>query len=75
VGDVWWMTQTSSLTKWGVTAIYGPIAALQVVRISFNGHYAHFFMDPGEPIPGPHNTVRNRYNIGLKLTPEPSPAE
>ena len=71
VGDVWWMTQTSSLSKWGVTAIYGSIAALQVVRIGFNGHYAHFFMDPGQPIVAPNKKTMNQYHIGVKITPSP----
>jgi hypothetical protein len=68
VSDVWWMTQTSSLSKWGVTAIYGSIAALQVVRISFNGHYAHFFADPTPPTGGPHGSKYGGLNIGVKFT-------
>jgi hypothetical protein len=70
VSDVYWMTRTSSLSKWGVTAIYGPIAALQVIRIHFNGAYAHFFTSPGPPMPGPRGTTRmGSLNIGVKLTP------
>jgi hypothetical protein len=67
VGDVWWMARTSSLSKWGVTAIYGSIAALQVVRISFNGHYAHFFTSPTPPTSGPHGNAYGGLNIGVKF--------
>jgi hypothetical protein len=67
VGDVWWMARTSSLSKWGVTAIYGGIAALQVVRISFNGHYAHFFTSPTPPTSGPHANTYGGLNIGVKF--------
>jgi hypothetical protein len=67
VSDVWWMARTSSLSKWGVTAIYGSIAAFQVVRISFNGHYAHFFADPTPPIRGSHGAKYGGLNIGVKF--------
>jgi hypothetical protein len=67
VGDVYWMARTSSLSKWGVTAIYGSVAAVQVVRIGFNGHYAHFFCDPGEPIPGPNKKTYAFMRYGVRL--------
>ncbi|HWZ59378.1 MAG TPA: hypothetical protein VNW46_10425 [Gemmatimonadaceae bacterium] len=67
VGDVYWMARTSSLSKWGITAIYGGIAALQVVRIGFNGHYAHFFMSPSEPAAGPHGTFHSGLDFGVSI--------
>ncbi len=69
VSDVYYMARCSSLSKWGVTAIYGSIAALQVVRISFNGAYAHFFAQPGVPVAGPHGATRVGTRIGIKLVP------
>jgi len=69
VSDVYYMARCSSLSKWGVTAIYGPIAALQVVRISFNGSYAHFFAQPGVPVAGAHGATRVGTRIGIKVGP------
>lgn len=69
VSDVYWMARTSSLSKWGVTAIYGPIAALQVIRIHFDGAYAHFFASPGPPMPGPKGSSLAVVNFGVRLTP------
>jgi hypothetical protein len=66
VSDVEYMARTSSLSKWGVSAIYGGIAASQVIRMSFMGAYAHFFADPQPP------NGRGKYgafNIGMRLTP------
>ena len=49
VSDVAFMARTSSLTKTDIALIYGGVAALHVVRISRNGHYANFFVRPGAP--------------------------
>jgi hypothetical protein len=67
VSDVAYMARTSSMNKWGVSLLYGGIAATQVVRMSFMGSYAHFFAEPRPP------TARAKYgafNIGVRLTPE-----
>ncbi len=67
VSDVAYMAQTSNLSKWDVTFIYGGIAALQVLRMSFMGSYAHFFAEPTPPTP------HNRYgvmNIGVRFSPD-----
>jgi len=69
VGDVYYMARCSSLSTWGVTAIYGPIAALQVVRIGFNGAYAHFFAQPGVPVAVAHGQQRVGTRIGVKIAP------
>ena len=46
VSDVDFMARTSSLTKTDITIIYGGIAALHMLRISRDGHYANFFLRP-----------------------------
>ena len=46
VSDVDYMARTSSLTKTDIALIYGGIAALHVVRIRHDGHYANFFVRP-----------------------------
>ncbi|MDQ2666929.1 MAG: hypothetical protein M3Z05_13065 [Gemmatimonadota bacterium] len=46
VSDVDFMARTSSLNKTDITIIYGGIAALQMFRISRDGHYANFFLRP-----------------------------
>ncbi len=46
VSDVDFMARTSSLNKTDITLIYGGIAALQMFRISRDGHYANFFLRP-----------------------------
>ena len=46
VSDVDYMARTSSLDKTDITVIYGGIAALQMFRISRDGHYANFFLRP-----------------------------
>jgi hypothetical protein len=47
VGDVYWMDQTSSLSKWGLTAIFGGVAATEVLRIVLRKRYMPFFWFPG----------------------------
>jgi hypothetical protein len=66
VSDVEYMARTSSLSKWGVSAIYGGIAASQVIRMSFMGAYAHFFADPQPPN---GRAKYGAFNIGMRLTP------
>jgi hypothetical protein len=66
VSDVEYMARTSSLSKWGVSAIYGGIAASQVIRMSFMGAYAHFFADPQPPL---GRAKYGAFNIGMRLTP------
>jgi hypothetical protein len=66
VSDVEYMARTSSLSKWGVSAIYGGIAATQVLRMSFMGAYAHFF---AEPLPPEGRAKYGAFNIGVRLTP------
>lgn len=68
VSDVAYMAQTSSMNKWGVSAIYGGIAATQVLRMSFMGSYAHFF---AEPLPPQGRAKYGAFNIGVRLTPTP----
>jgi hypothetical protein len=46
VSDVDFMARTSTLNKTDITLIYGGIAAMHMVRISRNGHYANFFLRP-----------------------------
>jgi hypothetical protein len=66
VSDVAYMARTSSMNKWGVSAIYGGIAATQVLRMSFMGSYAHFF---AEPLPPQGRAKYGAFNIGVRLTP------
>lgn len=47
VSDVQWMADTSGLSKWTLTAIFGGVAALDVARIALKERYAHFFAFPG----------------------------
>lgn len=67
VSDVEYMARTSSLSKWGVSAIYGGIAATQVIRMSFMGRYVNFFAAPEGPNPRAKYGV---FDIGLRLTPK-----
>ena len=46
VSDVDLMSRTSSLSKTDLTAIYGGVALMHMLRISHDGHYAHFFVRP-----------------------------
>jgi hypothetical protein len=48
VSDVTFMARTSSLSKTQVSLIYGAVAALHVIRIHRDQHYAHFFAAPSE---------------------------
>jgi hypothetical protein len=66
VSDVAYMARTSSMNVWGVSAIYGGIAASQVLRMSFMGSYAHFF---AEPLPPQGRAKYGAFNIGIRLTP------
>jgi hypothetical protein len=47
IGDVWHMAQTSGLSTWTLTAIFGGVAATQVVRIVLRDRYTPFFAFPG----------------------------
>jgi len=46
VSDVQQMSVNSSLSKWDLTAIFGGIAATDVVRMLLKPRYAHFFAYP-----------------------------
>ena len=46
VSDIDFMARTSTLNKTDLTLIYGGIAAMHMVRISRDGHYANFFLRP-----------------------------
>ena len=46
IGDVWHMAQTSGLSTWTLTAIFGGVAATQVVRIVLRDRYMPFFAFP-----------------------------
>lgn len=46
VSDVDLMSRTSSLSKTDLTAIYGGVALMHVLRIRHDGRYAHFFVRP-----------------------------
>ncbi len=67
VSDVAYMARTSSMNKWGMSAIYGGIAASQVLRMTFMGSYAQFFT---EPLPPQGKAKYGAFNIGLRLTPK-----
>jgi hypothetical protein len=68
VSDVAYMARTSSMNKWGVSAIYGGIAASQVLRMTFMGSYAQFFT---QPLPPQGRAKYGAFNIGVRLTPKP----
>ena len=46
VSDIDFMARMSTLSKTDLTVIYGGIAAMHMLRISRDGHYAHFFLRP-----------------------------
>lgn len=46
VSDVQWMDDTSGLSKWSLTAIFGGVAALDVARVLLDRRYARFFAFP-----------------------------
>ena len=46
VSDIDLMSRTSSLTKTDLTAIYGGVALMHVLRVRHDGRYAHFFVRP-----------------------------
>jgi hypothetical protein len=46
VSDIDLMSRTSSLTKTDLTAIYGGVALMHMLRIRHDGRYAHFFVRP-----------------------------
>lgn len=46
VSDIDLMSRTSSLSKTDLTAIYGGVALLHLLRIRHDGRYAHFFVRP-----------------------------
>ncbi|MEP7000078.1 MAG: hypothetical protein ABI969_06350 [bacterium] len=63
VSDVDYMARTSSLTKTDIALIYGGVAALHIVRISHDGHYANFFVHP--------NAVgQGGMRVGVRLSSE-----
>ena len=63
VSDVDYMARTSSLTKTDIGLIYGGIAALHVVRIRHDGHYANFFVRP-------NGAGERGMRVGVRLVPE-----
>ncbi|HEX9728417.1 MAG TPA: hypothetical protein VGA37_07940 [Gemmatimonadales bacterium] len=58
VSDVQNMADYSGLSKWSLTAIFGGVAATDVLRIALRQRYAHFFA-----YPGPDHTMR----VGVRL--------
>lgn len=46
ISDVQLMADNSSLSKWELAAIFGGVAATDVVRVLINPRYAHFFAAP-----------------------------
>ncbi|MEO8623023.1 MAG: hypothetical protein ABI625_18255 [bacterium] len=63
VSDVDYMARTSSLTKTDIALIYGGVAALHIVRIRRDGHYANFFVRP--------NALGERgMRVGVRLSSE-----
>jgi hypothetical protein len=46
VSDIDFMARTSSLSKTQLSLIYGGVAAMHVVRIRLDEHYANFFARP-----------------------------
>jgi hypothetical protein len=46
VSDIDFMSRTSSLSKTDLTAIYGGVALVHLLRIRHDGRYAHFFVRP-----------------------------
>lgn len=46
VSDIDLMSRTSSLSKTDLTAIYGGVALVHLLRIRHDGRYAHFFVRP-----------------------------
>jgi hypothetical protein len=47
VSDVRQMADNSGLSTWALTAIFGGVAATDVLRIALDQRYAHFFASPG----------------------------
>ena len=59
VSDVDQMARYSGLDKWSLTAIFGGVAATDVIRIMLNDRYGpHFFA-----LPGPDRTVQVGANL------------
>ncbi len=46
VSDIDFMARTSSLSKTDLSFIYGGVAAMHMVRMHYDGHYANFFVRP-----------------------------
>jgi hypothetical protein len=46
ISDVSQMSANSGISKWTLTAMFGSVAALDVVRIVTRQRYAHFFTAP-----------------------------
>ena len=61
VSDVTFMARTSKLSITGVSLIYGSVAALHVLRIRHDHHYAHFFTAPD---------ADGRLRVGVRVLPE-----
>jgi len=58
VSDVQTMSLASGLSKTQISAIYGGVAAMHMIRIAHNGRYANFFARP---------TSEGTLRIGLDL--------
>jgi len=61
VSDIDLMSRTSSLSKTDLTAIYGGVALLHVLRIRHDGRYAHFFVRPA-----PRGEEGLRVGVGVR---------
>ena len=48
VSDVDVMARTGALTTNPITLLYGGVALLHTVRVARDGHYANFFLRPGD---------------------------
>lgn len=59
VSDVQNMADNSGLSKWALTAIFGGVAATDVIRIALDQRYAHLFA-----FPGPSGTLHLGVTIG-----------
>jgi hypothetical protein len=46
VSDVDYMARTSTLSKGNITAIYGGVALMHLVRVRYDGRYVDFFARP-----------------------------
>lgn len=58
VSDVQTMSLASGLSKTQISAIYGGVAAMHMIRIARNGRYANFFARP---------TAEGMFRVGVDL--------